>query len=201
MTRKLLTLAFALTATLAPIVAHAQQISLSELTRYLNAMRSAKAAFVQANPDGTLAQGVLYLRKPGKIRYEYTVPDDSLVISDGKVLGIFDKRSNRGAQRYDLKKTPLDLLLRDNINLQATGFVRDVGFDGVKTEVIAADPKNPKAGTITMIFTSNPTELRQWVVQDKRGRKTTVILNNLSVTNRVSQSLFDIEATEAALRR
>ena len=97
---------------------HAQSLSLGQISSYLNSMRAAKANFVQANPDRTLAQGVMYLEKPGRIRYEYTAPNDSLVISDGRYLGVFDKKSNRGYQRFDLRSTPLDLLLRDNIDLE-----------------------------------------------------------------------------------
>lgn len=181
--------------------AHAEKLSLAEINRYLNSMRAAKASFVQANPDKTLAQGVLYLRKPGRIRYEYTAPADSLVISDGRYLGIFDKKSNRGAQRYDLKKTPLDLLLSDKIDLRAAGVVRDLRSDGVQTRIVAGDPQNPKAGTIAMVFTAKPTELRQWIVTDRAGRQTTVILNDLKITNAIADDLFDIAKTEATLRR
>ena len=181
--------------------AHAQQLSLGQITKYLNSMRAAQAKFVQANPDKTLAQGVLYIQKPGKIRYEYTTPADSLVISDGRMLGVFDKKSNRGPQRYDLKRTPLDILLNNSINLEAAGVVRNISSDGVKTQVIATDPQNPKAGTITMVFTANPTELRQWIVTDRSGKNTTVILNDLKVRNSVSADLFDIRKTEAALKR
>ena len=181
--------------------ASAQKLSLGEISAYLNSMRAAKAKFVQANPDKTLAQGVLYLEKPGRIRYEYVVPSDSLVISDGTYLGIFDKKSNRGVQLYDLKKTPLDILLNGNVNLASQGAVRSLKSDGVKTELVAVDPKNPRNGTITMVFTANPVELRQWVVRDQLGRKTTVILNDLTLLNGVNDSLFDIRATDAALRR
>lgn len=196
MTRILLILSLWLTASLA----NAQQLNLGQISSYLNSMRAAQAKFVQANPDKTLAQGVLYIQKPGKIRYEYTTPADSLVISDGKVLGVFDKKSNRGPQRYDLKKTPLDILLQGNINLQASGVVKNISSDGVKTQVIATDPKNPRNGTITMVFTANPTELRQWIVADRSGKKTTVILNDLKLRNSVSADLFDIGKATAALR-
>jgi len=156
----------------------AQQLDLGDITKYLNSMRAASASFVQVNPDKTLAQGVLYLSKPGKIRYEYTAPADSLVISDGRVLGVFDKKSNRGAQRYDLKRTPLDILLRNRIDLEA-----------------------PKSGTITMVFTANPVELRQWIVTDRSRRNTTVILNDLKVLKGANADLFDIRKAEAALKK
>ena len=197
MKRILLILALVFTAS----HANAQKLSLEAVSSYLNGMRNAKAKFVQANPDKTLAQGVLYIKKPGRIRYEYTVPSDSLVIADGTFLSIFDKKSNRGAQLYDLKKTPLDILLAGNVNLSATGAVKSVKSDGVKTEIVAVDPQNPRNGNITMVFTANPIELRQWVVKDQLGRKTTVILNDLQVLGSVSDELFDIRRADAALRR
>ena len=180
--------------------AAAEQLNLAQITKYLNSMRAASAKFVQANPDKTLAQGVLYISKPGKIRYEYTTPADSMVISDGRYLGVFDKKSNRGPQRYDLKKTPLDILLRDNIDLQASGVVRNISSDGVQTQVIAVDPNNTKNGSITMVFTANPIELRQWIVSDRARRKTTVILNDLKVLKGVDQGLFDIRKAQSALK-
>lgn len=196
MTRFILTLIFILSAA----TAQAQQLNLSQISNYLNSMRAAQAKFVQANPDKTLAQGVLYISKPGKIRYEYTTPADSLVISDGRVLGVFDKKSNRGPQRYDLKKTPLDILLQGRINLTDSGVVKNITSDGVQTRVVATDPKNPRNGTITMVFTANPVELRQWIVSDRSGKQTTVILNDLKLRNSVSADLFDIGKATAALR-
>ena len=180
--------------------ASAQALSLSQIGNYLNSMRAAKANFVQANPDKTLAQGVMYLEKPGRIRYEYTAPADSLVISDGRYLGIFDKKSNRGYQRFDLRRTPLDILLREQIDLSSSGVVRSIESDGVKTEVIAGDPANPQNGSLKMVFTANPIELRQWIVADRRGRETTVILSNLEIRRDVADNLFDIQGTASALR-
>lgn len=192
---------FLMTLWVSSSVAHAQQLGLGEISRYLNSMKAAQAKFVQANPDKTLAQGLLYIQKPGKIRYEYTTPADSIVISDGTVLGILDKKSNRGAQRYDLRKTPLDILLRGNVDLQGSGVVRNVSSDGIKTQVIAVDPKNARNGSLTMVFTANPTELRQWIVTDRSGKETTVILNDLRLRGSVDDDLFDIRQAEAAAKR
>ena len=181
-----------------PSLASARALSLGEISAYLNSMRAAESKFVQANPDKTLAQGVMYLEKPGRIRYEYTTPADSLVISDGSFLGVFDKKSNRGVQVYDLRGTPLDILLRDNIDLTASGVVRDVRSDGTQTQVIAVDPENRRSGTITMVFTADPIELRQWIIVDPLGRKTTVILSDLRLRNDVPNDFFNIRKTAAA---
>jgi len=46
----------------APQMASAQKLTVNEISNFLNAMRGAKAKFVQSNPDKTLAQGVLYIK-------------------------------------------------------------------------------------------------------------------------------------------
>lgn len=174
----------------AAVPAQAKKLSLRQIDQYLKKFKTAQANFIQANPDKTLAQGVLYMKKPGRIRYEYTAPADNLIVSDGKTLGIFDRKSNSGPKRYPLKRTPLDILLRDDVDLVNGDFVRNVSSDGVQTRVIAVDPANAKNGSITMVFTSNPIELRQWVVRERSGKETTVILSDLKLGGSLSNKLF-----------
>ena len=196
MSRKITILIAALL--LLPSLASARALSLGEISAYLNSMRAAESMFVQSNPDKTLAQGVMYLEKPGRIRYEYTTPADSLVISDGRYLGVFDKKSNRGVQAYDLKGTPLDILLSNSVDLTASGVVRDIRSDGTQTRVVAVDPNNRRSGSLTMVFTADPIELRQWIVSDPLGRKTTVILSNLKLRSDIPNEFFDLAKTAAA---
>jgi len=176
----------------ATMPAQAKKLSIRAVSNYLKKFKTARANFIQANPDKTLSQGVLYMKKPGRIRYEYTAPADNLIVSDGKTLGIFDRKSNAGPQRYPLKRTPLDILLRDDVDLEKGGFVRNIQSDGVQTRVLAVDPKNANNGSITMVFTSNPIELRQWVVKERSGKETTVILSDLKLGGRMKDSLFSV---------
>jgi len=73
--------------------------------------------------------------------------------------------------------------------------VRNISSDGVKTQVIATDPDNPRVGTITMVFTANPIELRQWIVTDRSGKNTTVILNDLAVRSGINADLCGLTVT------
>jgi hypothetical protein len=52
-------------------------------------------------------------------------------------------------------------------------------FDGTATRVVAQDPDRPEIGTLTMVFTGDPVELRQWVVTDQGGGETTIVLGGL----------------------
>lgn len=61
------------------------------------------------------------------------------------------------------------------------------------TVVTAQDPEHPEYGNIQMIFTGNPTQLRQWVVTDDAGEKTTVILGDMARGVTIGASAFSIE--------
>ena len=69
-------------------------------------------------------------------------------------------------------------------------------FDGTATIVTAQDPEHPEYGNIQLKFTANPVELRQWIVTDGQGAKTTVILGKLTKVNDLSSTLFNITYEE-----
>ncbi len=72
--------------------------------------------------------------------------------------------------------------------------------DDKATAVTAQDPQHPEYGTIQMVFTAAPTELRQWVITDDAGGKTTVILGDLKKGGSMRSSLFSIQS-EIAKRK
>lgn len=171
----------------------ASKLSLNEISKYLNELQNAQGAFTQVNPDGTLSKGKFYLKRPGRMRFEYEAPNDALVIAGQSRLAIFDKRSNAGPQQYPLHKTPLHIILKKKVNLNASGMVTAHNHDGTATSITAQDPEHPNFGNVQLVFTDTPTELRQWIVTDESGQKTTVILGKLDKTTRVPGRLFDID--------
>lgn len=172
----------------------AQQLSLGQISAYLNQLQTAQGGFTQINADGTLSTGQIYIKRPGRIRFEYDAPSNSLVMAGGGQLAIFDARSNTGPDRYPLSQTPLSIILQENVNLEASGMVTHVVSDGTTTTVTAQDPQNPEYGRIQMVFTANPVELRQWIVTDDLGTVTTLILNDLVSGSAIRDILFNIQA-------
>lgn len=184
--------ALALMATALP--AQAEKISLNAISSYLNGLSTAKSQFTQINDDGTISTGTIYLKRPGRARFEYNPPMDALVVAGGSQVAIFDGKSNAGPQQYPLKRTPLNLILARNVNLGQANMVVGHGYDGTATTVVAQDPENPEVGTIELKFTANPTELRQWVITDNAGSQTTVLLGELEKGMDLGASLFSITA-------
>ena len=179
--------------------AAAEKISLNEISRYLNGLKTVVADFTQVNADGSVTPGRVFIHRPSRVRFEYK-GDSTLVLASGGQVAVFDRKSNTGAQQYPLSRTPLNIILADNVNLGRNGSV--IGHSERKntTVVTAQDPQHPEYGNIQMVFTANPTELRQWVVTDDTGKKTTVILGEMQKGVQIPPSRFSI-TSEVERRR
>jgi outer membrane lipoprotein-sorting protein len=194
---------FALLAPLAllvPLPAWAEKIPLATISAYLNSLTTVESEFTQINSDGSISTGRIYIKRPGRVRFEYDPPDRSLVIAGGQQVAIFDAKSNQPPEQYPLKRTPLNLILAEKIDLARASMVVGHTADGTSTRIRAQDPENPEYGSIELVFTANPVELRQWVITDDLGAETTVILGELIKGGTFGARLFDITAETAARR-
>ncbi|WP_327794048.1 LolA family protein [Harenicola maris] len=172
--------------------AMAEKVSLKALSNYLNSFQTAKGAFTQINSDGTISTGTIYIKRPGRVRFEYNPPDNSLVMAGGSQVAIFDPKSNSGPEQYPLARTPLSIILERNVDFTRAKMVTGHTSDGKTTTIRAQDPERPDIGNIQLVFTSNPVELRQWVITDNGGSQTTVVLGELTKGGNLPASLFNI---------
>lgn len=172
--------------------AFADKIALGDLSAYLNKLTTVQSDFTQVNADGTVSLGRIFIKRPGRVRFEYAPPDKSLVLASAETVAIFDAKSNQPPEEYPLKRTPLNLILAPQIDLGRAKMV--VGHKEVEnsTRVVAQDPEHPEYGTIELVFTADPIALRQWVITDDLGQQTTVILGELTPAGNLKASLFNI---------
>ncbi|RYH96548.1 MAG: outer membrane lipoprotein carrier protein LolA [Acetobacteraceae bacterium] len=188
---------FALLAPLAfllPFPAVAEKLPLQDISAYLNSLTTVEADFTQVNSDGSISTGKIYIKRPGRVRFEYGPPDRSLVIAGGQNVAIFDAKSNQPPEQYPLKRTPLNLILAANVDLGRAKMVVGHTEDGTSTRVRAQDPEHPEYGSIELVFTDSPVELRQWIITDDLGSQTTVILGEMKKGGNMGARLFDISA-------
>lgn len=174
------------------VPAAAEKISLQDLSRYLNGLTTAEAEFTQINSDGSISTGKIFIHRPGRVRFEYAPPDRNLVLAGGGQVAIFDAKSNQPPEQYPLSRTPLSIILDKNVDLTRAKMVVGHKQDGNTTRVRAQDPEHPEYGSIELVFTAGPTELRQWVIRDDSGAETTVILGEMKKGAKLKSSLFNI---------
>ncbi len=179
----------------APAQSAAQGVNQRDLLRisnYLNGLGTLTGEFVQIDPEGGLSRGTFWMRRPGRLRFEYRPPNPALIVADGTWVGVCD-REIESFERYPLEETPLDLLLRDRVDLRTEGAVQAITRAEGQLRVRAIDPDAPEQGSITMIFSDVPLALRQWVVVDAQGLTTTVALSDTRSNVAVEPELFVIE--------
>jgi outer membrane lipoprotein-sorting protein len=187
-------------STLLAAPAHAQMSAgdardLARISNYLNAIDTLVGTFVQVDPDAVVSQGDFYMRRPGRLRFDYQDPNPALVIADGTWVGVLDERDG-AIDRYLLSSTPLNLLPAEDVDLRRAGAVTGIERSQGQLAVTALDVENPDQGSITMVFSDNPLELRQWVITDPQGRQTTVALRDTRTNVSIPAEQFSIEAAE-----
>lgn len=186
---------------LLPLPGAAQGVNVAPINTYLNRLRSATGRFRQVNPNGSAQTGTFFLQKPGRIRFEYDRPAGSMVIADGINVAVFDPKSTRVSSRYPLSRTPLSLLLRENLSLAEPGLVLGATRDERGVHITVVDPRAPQDGRMVMTFGENPVVLREWVITTSQGQRTQVSLTELSAGVALERSLFNIELAELNPRR
>ncbi|HBS49425.1 MAG TPA: cell envelope biogenesis protein LolA [Rhodobacteraceae bacterium] len=191
MKRTLLALAAAALTT--PAAWAQEKLSLAEISAYLDDLRTVQSPFTQVNDDGSLSTGRLWLKRPGRARFEYDPPNAATVIAGNGAMVIHDPKSNQPPEIYPLRRTPLSLILAETVDLDRANMVAGHGFDGTSTIVTVQDPENPEYGNIQMMFTADPVELRKWVITDGGGSRTTVLLGAVEANAPVDDALFNAE--------
>ena len=170
----------------------ADKIPLNALASYINGITSATSPFTQINDDGSITTGTIYIKRPGRARFEYNPPDKSLVIAGGSQVAIFDPKSNVAPEQFPLARTPLNLILAKNINFNRSKMIVGHKEQGEATVVTVQDPEHPEYGNIQLKFTGNPVQLRQWVITNDAAQQTTVIMQELKKTNSIPSRKFNI---------
>jgi outer membrane lipoprotein-sorting protein len=177
--------------------AHAQALALSARDRadlarietYLNGVHTLKARFLQVAPDGRTAEGVAWLDRPGRMRFQYDPPSPLLLVA-GHGLFFFNDSQLKQTTNLPLDATPLGLLLRDNLRLAGdvtvTGLTRLPG----QIQVTMVRTSSPNDGSLTLIFSDTPLALRQWSVVDAQRHETRVTLFNIELGGSFDQKLF-----------
>lgn len=166
-----------------------EKAELDKVSAYLNTIRTLKSGFVQIGPEGDATQGVLYIEKPGRIRFEYQPPSPLLIVAANGTLYVRNAQLNT-LDHYDLSDTPLGLLLNEKVDLAHNKAVLGVSQQDGNLVVRARTTTNRNNSNIALVFSWPSLELRQWTVKDNQGGITTVALQGLQTGAAVDEALF-----------
>jgi outer membrane lipoprotein-sorting protein len=163
--------------------------TVNEIAAYLQGLTTAKATFFQTNDRGGAADGILYLSRPGKARFEYKPSAGLLIVADGKRVSVYDSKL-KTFDSYQLAATPLSLLLSRKIRLDGDVMVTRVTESPGAVTLTLRDARREAEGFLLLDFKTDPYQLTGWTVVDNQGRRTNVKLGPLQPTGGFDPALF-----------
>ena len=172
--------------------AAAESADFAQVQRHLQAVQSMTANFVQTDGKGRTARGTLQLKRPGRIRFEYS-GGDLLLVANGNRLTFIDYEVGQ-KNSWALNKTPLGMLLSVNPILKGNARVQPSGDP--RTVIIRAKDRNrPEYGTLILAFLRSPSapgglQLYGWTAIDAQNKLTTVKLSNVRYNVAVADTAF-----------
>ncbi len=190
-----------LSALLLPLVAQAQtqapapalsardQADIARAEASLNAIHTLKARFQQIAPNGAVSNGTVWMQRPGRMRFQYDAPSPFLLVA-GYGLLVFHDSQLQQTSNIPLGRTPLGLLLRENLKLSGDVTVTQVARLPNQVQITLLRTATPGDGTLTLFFADPPMSLQSWAVVDAQRQETRIRLADVQLGGSFDQSLF-----------
>lgn len=159
----------------------------------LRGISTLRADFVQTGNGGQRVAGVLTMKQPGRIRFQYAPGVPMLILCDGRALTVIDYEVNQ-VQRWPIGNSPLGALLDPRRDVARFGKLQPTVDPGV-ISIEVRDRSHPEYGVITLIFERRASapgglELAAWVSLDSQNKRTYIRLTNHRYGVAAPDSLF-----------
>lgn len=166
-----------------------QMAVIDKINAYFNNMSNLEGSFLQTDADEKRKKGKFFIERPGKLRFDYSLPSKQKIISDGKYLAIEDHDLNT-TDRYPLDSTPFRLLLTKNVDLirDARIISLDTGNDVVVITV--EDKQSDTGGQIRLFFEAPELKLKEWIISDPQGLNTRIQVADVTLNKAVDPKTF-----------
>ncbi len=174
---------------------------LKAIEDYLNNIKTLEADFVQTASNGNTTEGRLFIAKPNKIRMKYAAPTNVLIVGDGSYIVYNDKDLDQ-VTHIDYDDIPASLILANDIKIDGKKFkVKDFYKDAGTISATLEYAQNKEIGPITLIFSNNPLELKQWKIIDPQSVEITVSLYDAVRDGNLDSGLFKFKKDSSPLKK
>ena len=173
-------------------ILNAEPYSLTKVSQYLSNLKFLTAEFSQINDDGTTSSGIIFIRRPGSMRFEYYKPDKTLILISAGVLAIFDPKGDQTPIMYPIRNNPISFILNDEVDLLNAGIVENYEVYNDKAILTLKDPNKPDQGNIQIVFSGAKPELAQFIIKNANGSSTSLSLKDIEYPKKINATLFSI---------
>ncbi len=138
---------------------------IARVEQYFNTITAMRSSFLQASSTGNVAKGMVWLRRPGRMRFEYDPPSPVLITSDGNLLTYQDLELKQTNQ-IPLFTSPLAMLVDDRVKFGEELIVDEVRKESNVLRITVRQRAEPDQGYVTLVFQDKPLSLKQWTIVD-----------------------------------
>jgi len=170
------------------------QADVRRIESYLNGITTLKSRFIQRSSTGHLASGVLYLSRPGRMRFEYDAPAQILLVANGLFLIYVDKELQQ-ISNVPISATPLSVLVDANVKLANSHDVEKVERGAGTLSVTLGMKDDPEFGAVRLLFADGPITLKKWYIRDAQGIEVQVSLLDSERGMTFDSALFQVDPT------
>ncbi len=165
------------------------------ISAYFNALEHLQGTFIQINPNNETTAGKFYVRRPGRLRFDYAAPSKMRIVADGRYLSIED-HDLKTVDQYPLDATPFGLLLSENVDLIRDAIIVDISRSSDIASLTVEDKSDGSRGRLQLFFTVPEIELKEWVITDPQGLDTRIQLANLVKGKELKVEFFKSSALD-----
>mgnify|MGYP003315988774 CR=1 FL=1 len=187
MLNNFLTLSFIIICAVTPL--RAEKLPLEDISSYLSTMNSGVTSFTQVNQDNTTSTGTISFIRPGRMRIQYNSPNNNLILIAGGRIAVFDSKSNTLPREFPLNQTPLHFFLKKTVRLENSNFLTRHTIVENFTVVYLRDPD---FGVLKLVFSPNPTQLKEWTISNNLGEDTTLRFGSFDTFSQLANTDFNI---------
>ena len=167
---------------------------LAKVNKYLFSMDTYKANFLQFSDGGDSAEGVFYISRPDKLKFDYINPFRSSLITNGKTTYYYDIEMDE-LTTIPSKKTPLLFLLKKKNSIKELGF--DVVSIEKKDGKVYVTTKNKEINeledkNVIFVFDNNIEKLIGISIEDDMKNRIYVNFSNIELNGKIDKSVFDV---------
>ncbi len=173
----------------------------ARIEKYLTGLKSLVATFSQVDAAGHKAAGKFFLKRPGKMRWQYDPPTPLLIVSNGTTITYFDSELDQ-VNYIPVDESLAGFLAEPTIKLDSESTkLTDFDSDDGMLRVTVVRKGHADEGSLTLEFTEKPLNLISMKVADATGQATTVHFENARIGVVLPEDLFTFDDPRGLGRR
>ena len=180
----------------APVATQDTSSGVESFNRFFNEINTLEAQFTQIVLDENMTavddgHGTVWIKRPGRFRWNYAPPDAQEIVGDGKRVWLYDIELEQITVRNQaeaLGRAPA-ILLAGTGNLEPTYAMQDIGRHG-QVDWVSLIPEDPQSGFTEVRIGFEANRLRLMELVDTLDQRTRISFANLKENESLAEQIF-----------